>query len=97
MGAFLERSKVNGAGFLGSSFVMTLDLRISQHLSHRDNVAAYQERQLLGDQVGKVHQRRSVGRVASQHQDLGSVVLDMLLGLRQVLDTFEGIDKDLNE
>ena len=37
-----------------------------------------------------------MGRVASQHQDLWSVVLDMLLGLRQVLDTLQGVDKDLS-
>ena len=65
----------------------------------RDHVSTDEEGQFLGDQVGEVHQGgpgqwevRSRaeqcspgGRVASQHQHLGSVVLDVIRRVSQTL------------
>jgi hypothetical protein len=37
---------------------------------YRNDVSADEEGELLGDEIGEVHEWRPVGRVPSQHQDL---------------------------
>jgi len=54
------------------------------------DVSANQQRQFLRDEVGKVDERLTVGRVAAQDEDLGAVVLDVVRHVVQRLDVLQG-------
>ena len=60
------------------------------------DVGANQERELLGDQVGKVNQRLTVSRDSGEDNDLGPVVLDVLRQIVQGLDAPERRDELLS-
>ena len=63
--------------------------------THSDDVSTDEEREFLGEEIGEVHKRWPVSWVTGQHQHLGPVVLDVVLGVRQALHSLQGVDEHL--
>ena len=58
-----------------------------------NNVKSGHERQFLGDQISKVNQVRSGGRVARENYDLGTIVLDVIINFDKTLTCFQSCYK----
>ena len=54
-------------------------------ITDRDHVSTDEQRQLLCDQVGKVNQRGSIGRVARQHQNLHNILSTKRFEIMQII------------
>ena len=60
------------------------------------DVATYKERHLFGNDIGKVYKGGPVCRRPSQHQQLGSVSLDVVRVVCQGLSALHGSDESLS-